>query len=424
MVPSKSAKKIITINLIGAIALIIGLLSTPSSPKNMVDAFAVAASPKIFPHKADISHPKGTSPWPDYGEVPETDTPEVKAWVKSVNWSKVPKLPIRKVEHMGDPPECKVEPKGDCWWTCEMCTAPTDVVDCPGKDNWGLTFDDGPQTGVTEDLFKLLDQHNVTATFFVTGMKSTKGPWLLQETIDRGHHLASHTWSHSGLTTLTNEQIVAELKWTEKYIFDHTGYKVKYFRPPYGDIDNRVRAVARELGFKTVIWSNDWDTQDWQLEENSITPNQVVRIFKNDLSLLPKRKKGVITLEHDGDQKMAHMARTLLEMGLKKGLKPMNIAQCLGDKVGYNAVPEKQLVAPPAPVVAVKSPQPQSSNPIVVNPPPAADDNKNKESLPGSVSGIDVSKQQASASIHSAVSSAGLSVACWSLAAVVASLVL
>lgn len=23
--------------------------------------------------------------------------------------------------------------------------------------------------------------------------------------------------------------------WTQKYIFDHTGYKVKYFRPPYGE---------------------------------------------------------------------------------------------------------------------------------------------------------------------------------------------
>lgn len=34
---------------------------------------------------------------------------------------------------------------------------------------------------------------------------------------------------------MTNEEIVAELKWTEKYIFDHTGYKVKYFRPPYGE---------------------------------------------------------------------------------------------------------------------------------------------------------------------------------------------
>ncbi|KAI9240280.1 MAG: hypothetical protein BYD32DRAFT_391966, partial [Podila humilis] len=258
MTPSKkSTKKSSTVVLI-ATTLAITILSS-----GLVEAKPAMA------HKADISHPKGTSPWPKYGEKPETNTPEVKAWVKTVNWDKVPKLPIRYTKSSGDPPECpkKDPPKSDCWWTCTGCYAPDDVVDCPGKKQWGLTFDDGPEPATTDDLFDLLDDRNVTATFFVTGMKSTKAPWLLQETIDRGHHLASHTWSHSGLTTLTNEEIVAELMWTQKYIFDHTGYKVKYFRPPYGDIDNRVRGIARELGFRTVIWSNDWDTQDWQLPE-------------------------------------------------------------------------------------------------------------------------------------------------------------
>lgn len=154
----------------------------------------VEAKPKIV-HKADLSHPKGSSPWPKYGEKPETNTPEVKAWVKTVNWAKVPKLPIRHTDSPGDPPECpkKDPPKSDCWWTCTGCYAHDDVVDCPGKKQWGLTFDDGPEPGTTEDLFDLLDEKNVTATFFVTGMKSTRAPWLLQETIDRGHHLASHS---------------------------------------------------------------------------------------------------------------------------------------------------------------------------------------------------------------------------------------
>lgn len=106
-----------------------------------------------------------------------------------------------------------------------------------------------------------------------------------------------------------------------------------------GDVDNRVRAIARELGFKTVIWSSEWDTQDWQLEENTISSKEIVNIFQKDLNKLPDRENGVITLEHDGDAKMTAMARTLLDMGISKGLKPMHIAQCLGDKVGYNAVP-------------------------------------------------------------------------------------
>lgn len=176
-------KKITTVVLLGSIALAITLFTTVAD-----------AAPKI-PHKADITHPKGSSPWPNYGEKPKTNTPEVKAWVKSIDWSKVPKLPIRHTESPDDPPECpqKEVPKGDCWWTCSGCYAPDDVVDCPGKNDWGLTFDDGPEPGVIENLFSLLKEKNVTATFFVTGMKSTQAPWLLQDTIDQGHHLASHS---------------------------------------------------------------------------------------------------------------------------------------------------------------------------------------------------------------------------------------
>jgi peptidoglycan/xylan/chitin deacetylase (PgdA/CDA1 family) len=36
------------------------------------------------------------------------------------------------------------------------------------------------------------------------------------------------------MTSLTNEQIVAELKWTEKAIFDTIGVTPIYWRPPFG----------------------------------------------------------------------------------------------------------------------------------------------------------------------------------------------
>lgn len=138
------------------------------------------------------------TPWPKYGEKPDTDTPEVKAWVKEVDWTKVPNLPVRKTKSPGDPPECPSNvAKGDCWWTCTGCYHKDDIVDCPGKKQWGLTFDDGPEPGTTEDLLELLNEKNATATFFVTGMKSAKAPNLLQMTLDKGHHLASHSKPNS-----------------------------------------------------------------------------------------------------------------------------------------------------------------------------------------------------------------------------------
>jgi len=34
------------------------------------------------------------------------------------------------------------------------------------------------------------------------------------------------------------------------------------FRPPYGDIDDRIRAIAKGLGLRVILWqrdSNDWE---------------------------------------------------------------------------------------------------------------------------------------------------------------------
>jgi peptidoglycan/xylan/chitin deacetylase (PgdA/CDA1 family) len=51
------------------------------------------------------------------------------------------------------------------------------------------------------------------------------------------HQIGVHTWSHASLTTLTNEQIIAELGWTKKVIKDTLGVTPNTMRPPYGDIE-------------------------------------------------------------------------------------------------------------------------------------------------------------------------------------------
>ncbi len=64
-----------------------------------------------------------------------------------------------------------------------------------------------------------------------------------------------------------------------------------YFRPPYGARDNRVRALAAQIGYRAVYWSID--TLDWQptATPDSITKNVMSRI-----------NNGVIVLMHAGSQ--------------------------------------------------------------------------------------------------------------------------
>lgn len=88
-------------------------------------------------------------------------------------------------------------------------------------------------------------------------------PITAKRAVDDGHHIAIHTWSHTPLTSLNNEAVVAELYFTQKIIQDVTGVTPLMWRPPTGDVDDRVRAIAREMGLQpTDLWAAD--TLDWQ----------------------------------------------------------------------------------------------------------------------------------------------------------------
>jgi peptidoglycan/xylan/chitin deacetylase (PgdA/CDA1 family) len=76
-----------------------------------------------------------------------------------------------------------------------------------------------------------LDKTNTKATFFMVGGQVVKFPDLTLRAYKAGHELAMHTWSHNYMTSLTNEQIVAELKWNELVIKEVTGVSPRFFRP-------------------------------------------------------------------------------------------------------------------------------------------------------------------------------------------------
>lgn len=74
-----------------------------------------------------------------------------------------------------------------------------------------------------------------------------------------GDDIAVHTWTHPYMTTMTNEQVLGELGWTMEIIHNSTGGRLpRFWRPPYGDVDNRVRAIAKEVfGLTTIIWNQE-----------------------------------------------------------------------------------------------------------------------------------------------------------------------
>jgi hypothetical protein len=81
------------------------------------------------------------------------------------------------------------------WWTCGGYTRTTDIVACPDKMTWGVSFDDGPSP-YTQTLLNFLDEVNLTATFFVVGSRVIERPQILIEEYMAGHEISVHTWAH------------------------------------------------------------------------------------------------------------------------------------------------------------------------------------------------------------------------------------
>ncbi|KAF9948851.1 chitin deacetylase [Mortierella alpina] len=319
------------------------LLTLPFNVENS-HGLAQRADASDSIHIASNANKMDGSAYPTKDLIPDVNHPQVKAWVAEIDWSKVPKIPVAKgmkdSPHFPDcPPKEKVD-KASCWWSCDGCVHDTDVMTCPGQNHWGLTYDDGPSEA-TPAFLEHLKSKKISATFFIVGSRVLEYPEILKAEVAEGHHIAMHTWSHAGLTTLTNEQIVAEVRWTEKIIRDVTGLTMKYIRPPYGDCDNRVREILRQMGYSTVIWTLGWDTNDWRLPLNQIKKADVLKYFNealNNMQLVTSKAGGLggpITLEHDLTVDTIDVAKTVIPIGIAKGLKPMNLAQCLNDAHPY-----------------------------------------------------------------------------------------
>ncbi|KAL1935420.1 hypothetical protein VTP01DRAFT_4560 [Rhizomucor pusillus] len=288
--------------------------------------------------------------YPQAGSVP---TPK-QEWMALLSNANITDAPVVKSSGENGPQQ-NGEADPYCDWTFTGCTRSTDITTCP-KGQWGITYDDGP-TQFSPQLYDFLDQTQQKATFFLIGGQVVQFPEHTKRIFDSGHELAMHTWSHSYLTTQTNEQIVAELKWTELAIKEVTGVSPRFFRPPYGDIDDRVRSIAAALGFTPVIW--DHDTDDWRMDEiKGFKPEWIDNNATEWASA--NNTGGGISLEHDLYQSTVDAAKRVLPI-LQKAYKVVTVGQCTGQasykegNANTTAVPTTAAASSAAPSVAASS---------------------------------------------------------------------
>ncbi|CAO3596045.1 unnamed protein product [Absidia cylindrospora] len=237
-------------------------------------------NPKEWPTTWDIATSNGMN-----------SSAEFTALYNSIDWTKAPSiqpkgmtaaggLNLQSYDTVNDP---------DCWWSASQCTKPKkadinpDIVQCLEPNTWGLTYDDGPNCSHNA-FYDYLEQNKQKASMFYIGSNVMGWPYGAMRGLKDGHHLAGHTWSHKLMTTLTNQEVLAELYYTTKAIKFVTGVTPLHWRPAQGDLDDRVRWIATQLNLTAILWN--LDTDDWAANVVAgVTPETVQQNYKNFIQM-------------------------------------------------------------------------------------------------------------------------------------------
>lgn len=146
-----------------------------------------------------------------------------------------------------------------------------------------LTFDDGPSPW-TGPILDLLAAHQSQATFFALGClaEADGAEQTFHRILETGSEIGNHTFSHPSLPELDDDSIRDELERAGTAIEEVSGTTLRYWRPPFFHVDERVRnAVApfglEEVGCSMMPWDWEWDsdrTVEFVLER--LRPGSVV----------------------------------------------------------------------------------------------------------------------------------------------------
>ncbi|KAJ3206370.1 chitin deacetylase [Dinochytrium kinnereticum] len=218
----------------------------------------------------------------------------------------------------------------------------TELCACK-KGMWGLTFDDGPSS-VTPGLLDFLRERNAKATFFVVGANIVNeggNAEILRRAYEEGHQIGYHSWTHHPMTTLTTDQMVTEIVWSAVAIYRVIGHVPRYFRPPYGDIDDRLRNVLVAMGLRPVVWtaiSDDADIPDSGPALNNWSIPAMISRFQSIISTgsqpgldwVPPGApyEGHISLHHDIRRSNVDAARQIVPVVLDGGFTTVTVAEC------------------------------------------------------------------------------------------------
>jgi polysaccharide deacetylase family protein (PEP-CTERM system associated) len=107
-------------------------------------------------------------------------------------------------------------------------------------------FEDRIEIGM-EHLLGILDNLRLRATFFFLGCVAEKHPEIVRRVFDAGHEIATHTYDHRGLNTLSPQERTETIHRSMEILREITGAPIVGVRAPMFALRRDDKALFREL---------------------------------------------------------------------------------------------------------------------------------------------------------------------------------
>lgn len=172
-----------------------------------------------------------------------------------------------------------------------------------------LTFDDGPSS-FTDRLLDCLEANNAKATFFMVGKEILSFPDEVKRMKALGCELGNHTYDHTDLATLSASDISSQISKVDQELVNLTGQGATVVRPPYGSVNDTVKAT---VGTPMILWSID--TLDWKTQDVQATVEEVMNNVQD----------GSIILMHDIYSTSVDAAEILIPQLIEDGYQLVTV---------------------------------------------------------------------------------------------------
>ena len=182
-----------------------------------------------------------------------------------------------------------------------------------------LTFDDGPGP-YTSNLVDILKDNKTSATFFMLGKNINIYKDTVLKVHESGMEIGYHSYNHKNFKRQKLEVIKEEFNKSNSILKSITGDKFHLIRPPYGEINNKIKDA---LDASFILWNID--TMDWRHKNCDYLVNYV----------LEKAEDGNIILFHDIHKTSIDAINKLLPLLYVNGYQVVTVSK-LAEVTGTN----------------------------------------------------------------------------------------